>query len=161
MYVNHPYERTDKIISSHLARGVRGNMFHVKVLATCEMYALCRFHPFMGHKGPQGEQGYSCTVFSTSVLERISVTPRPRLTPGKDPVPIVQEAGWASGPVWTGAENLAATRIPGPSSPQAVAIPTTLPGPHVCVMLNNIPCSTFDCLNKIKSKKIYILWLFF
>jgi hypothetical protein len=27
-------------------------------------------------------------------------------TPGKDPVPIVQEAGWAPGPVWT-AENLA------------------------------------------------------
>ena len=23
-------------------------------------------------------------------------------TPGKDPVPIVQEAGWATGPVWTG-----------------------------------------------------------
>ena len=22
-------------------------------------------------------------------------------TPGKDPVPIVQEAGWAPGPVWT------------------------------------------------------------
>ena len=39
-------------------------------------------------------------------------------TPGKDPVPIVQEAGWASGPVWTGAENLASHRdsIPGPSS---------------------------------------------
>jgi len=30
-------------------------------------------------------------------------------TPGKDPVPIVQEAGWAPGPVWIGAENLAAT----------------------------------------------------
>ena len=28
-------------------------------------------------------------------------------TPGKDPVPIVQEAGWAPGPVWIGAENLA------------------------------------------------------
>ena len=27
--------------------------------------------------------------------------------PRKDPVPIVQEAGWATGPVWTGAENLA------------------------------------------------------
>jgi hypothetical protein len=26
---------------------------------------------------------------------------------GKDPVPIVQEAGWAPGPVWIGAENLA------------------------------------------------------
>ena len=30
-------------------------------------------------------------------------------TPGKEPVPIVQEAGWAPGPVWTGAENLALT----------------------------------------------------
>ena len=29
------------------------------------------------------------------------------LPPWKDPVPIVQEAGWAPGPVWTGAENLA------------------------------------------------------
>jgi len=28
----------------------------------------------------------------------VSVTPRQHLTPGKDPVPIVQEAGWASGP---------------------------------------------------------------
>jgi hypothetical protein len=30
-----------------------------------------------------------------------------RLTPAKDPVPIVQEAGCAAGPVWTGAEKLA------------------------------------------------------
>jgi len=30
-------------------------------------------------------------------------------TPGKDLVPIVQEAGWAPGPVWTGTENLAPT----------------------------------------------------
>jgi len=29
------------------------------------------------------------------------------LTPGKDPVPIVQEAGMVPGPVWTHAENLA------------------------------------------------------
>jgi len=27
--------------------------------------------------------------------------------PGKKPVPIAQGAGWDSGPVWTGAENLA------------------------------------------------------
>ena len=39
----------------------------------------------------------------------VSVTPRPLFTPGKDPAPIVQEAGWAPGPVWTGAENLAPT----------------------------------------------------
>jgi hypothetical protein len=41
----------------------------------------------------------------------VSVTPRPLSTPGKDPVPIVQEAGWAPGPVWSGAENLAPTGI--------------------------------------------------
>jgi hypothetical protein len=34
-----------------------------------------------------------------------------RLYPRKDPVPIVQEAGWAPGPFWTGAENLAPTGI--------------------------------------------------
>jgi hypothetical protein len=32
----------------------------------------------------------------------VSVTPRPRFTPGKGPpVPIVQEAGWVPEPVWT------------------------------------------------------------
>ena len=37
----------------------------------------------------------------------VSVTPRPLFAPEKDPVPIVQEAGWAPGLVWTGAEILA------------------------------------------------------
>jgi hypothetical protein len=38
--------------------------------------------------------------------------PRPGcFTPRKDPVPIVQEAGWAPGPVWTGAENPTSTGI--------------------------------------------------
>jgi len=41
----------------------------------------------------------------------VSVTPWPLFTPWKDPVPIVQEAGWAPGPVWTGAENLSSTGI--------------------------------------------------
>jgi hypothetical protein len=42
----------------------------------------------------------------------------PLFTPGKDPVPIVQEAGWAPGMVWTGAEKSCPHRdsIPGPSS---------------------------------------------
>ena len=46
------------------------------------------------------------------------VNAKPRsFTPGKDPVPIVQEAGWAPGQVWTGAENLAPTGIRSPDSP--------------------------------------------
>jgi len=47
----------------------------------------------------------------------VSVTPWPLFTPGKDQVPIVQEAGWAPGPVWTGAENLASTGIRSPDRP--------------------------------------------
>ena len=43
--------------------------------------------------------------------------PRLHFTPGKDPVRIVKEAGWAPGPVWTGAENLAPTGIRSPDHP--------------------------------------------
>ena len=43
--------------------------------------------------------------------------PRPLCTLRKDPVPIVQEAGWAPGPVWTGAENIALTGIRAPDRP--------------------------------------------
>ena len=43
--------------------------------------------------------------------------PRPLFTCGKDPVPIVQEAGWAQGPVWAGAENLTPTGIRSPDGP--------------------------------------------
>jgi hypothetical protein len=47
-----------------------------------------RFHPFIGHKGPLGEQRYSSTLFLTSALEvgeGVSVTSRPCLTPGERP----------------------------------------------------------------------------
>jgi hypothetical protein len=43
--------------------------------------------------------------------------PWPFSTPRKDLVPIVQEAGWAPGPVWTGVENLAPTGIRSPDHP--------------------------------------------
>ena len=51
------------------------------------------------------------------------------LPPGKNPVTIVQEAGWAPGPVWTGAENLA----PPGFDPRTVqpAIPTELSRPPI------------------------------
>jgi hypothetical protein len=41
----------------------------------------------------------------------VSSTPQPNFTPGKDLVPIVQEAGCALGLVWTGVENRASTGI--------------------------------------------------
>ena len=61
-----------------------------------------------------------CLDFSTARTRRgwgVCFTPRPLFTPGKDSVPIVQEAGWAPGPVWTGAENLASTGIRSPDCP--------------------------------------------
>jgi hypothetical protein len=47
----------------------------------------------------------------------VNVTHRPLFTPGEDPVHIVQEAGWAPGPVWIGAENDTPTRIRFPDRP--------------------------------------------
>jgi hypothetical protein len=47
----------------------------------------------------------------------VSVTPRLLFTSVKDPVPIVQEAGWAPGPVCTSAENLAPTGNRSPYCP--------------------------------------------
>ena len=57
---------------------------------------------------------------------------RPHFTPGKDPVPILQEAGWAPGPVWTGGKSLPQRdSIPDPPALSSVAIPTELRGPLV------------------------------
>ena len=97
-----------------------------------------KFHPRTGHQSPDWEQRYNSTLSLTSALDGGGwSTPRSgRFTPGKDLVPIVQEAGWAPGPVWTGSEKSRPYRdsIPGPSSPQRVAILTELSGPDSAVI---------------------------
>ena len=51
--------------------------------------------------------------------------------PEKDPVPILQEAGWAPGPVWTcGKSHPHRDSISDRPARSSVAIPTELPGPH-------------------------------
>jgi len=62
---------------------------------------------------------YSSTLSFTSLLDGqrhapSALPPPPR---ERDPVPIVQEIGCAAGPLWTGAENLAPTRILSPGRP--------------------------------------------
>jgi hypothetical protein len=47
----------------------------------------------------------------------INVTSRPLYPQERDPVSIVQEAGWTPEPVWTGAENLTTTGIRSPDRP--------------------------------------------
>jgi len=60
----------------------------------------------------------------------VSSTPRPHFTPGRDPVPILHEAGCAPGPVWTdGKSRPHRDSIPDRPARSSFAIPTELPGP--------------------------------
>ena len=78
-----------------------------------------KVHPRTEHEDLQREQRYSSTLSLTSALDGDGWSrPRPgRFTTGKDPVSIVQEAGQAPRPSWTGAENLFPTGIRSPNSP--------------------------------------------
>ena len=70
----------------------------------------------------------------------VSSTPRPHFTPGKDPVPILQEAGGAPGPVWTGGKSRThRDSIPDRPARSSVAIPTELPGPQISRVGLNMP----------------------
>ena len=57
------------------------------------------------------------------------------LPPGRDPVPIVREAGWAPGQVWTGADNLAPNGIRRPERParSESLYRLSYPGQHWCI----------------------------
>ena len=58
--------------------------------------------------GPVWPRGWVDLLFHDGGTRRgwvVSSTPRPHFTPGKDSVPILQEAGWAPGPVWTGGKS--------------------------------------------------------
>ena len=74
----------------------------------CDIKGKGKDHPITGHEGPGGEQKYSSTLSLISVARWAWSTSRAdRFTPGKDPVNIVQKAGWAPGQVWTGDINCA------------------------------------------------------
>ena len=92
-----------------------------------------KVHPTTGHKAHKGQKRYRFTLSLASAQDGGGwSTPRPgRFTPRKDPVPTVQEAGQAPGTIWSCVENLAPhwDSIPGPTSPQRVAIPTELSRP--------------------------------
>ena len=65
----------------------------------------------------------------------VSSTPRPYFTPGKDPVPIVQEAGWAPGRVWTsGKSRPNGIRSPDRPARSSVVIPTEQPDPLLFII---------------------------
>ena len=75
--------------------------------------------PCTGRTAHRGSRGIALPFHDHSTRRGLVVSfkPQPLFTPGKNPVPIVQEAGWAPGPVWTGVENLAPTGIRSPDRP--------------------------------------------
>jgi hypothetical protein len=80
-----------------------------------------KFYPRAGHEGPEGEYKYSYTLSLTSALQGVAGQGRAStaLPPGKHPVPFVQEAVWAPGPVWT-SEILAPNGIRSQDRPASI-----------------------------------------
>ena len=106
-----------KIIASIVEVGAaRATPYLIKVKVTL-VQALRLFTGRTAHRGSRG----IALLFHDYGTRRgwgVSVTPWPLFTAGKDPVLIVREAGWAPGPVWIGAENLAPpTGIRSPDRP--------------------------------------------
>jgi hypothetical protein len=92
-----------------------------------------------------GEERYSSTLSLTLALNRgewFNATPR-LLSPGKEPVYIVWEAGWAPGTVWTNGENLAHTHIRFPKRPTRSESQYLLNyrGPILCTSLDSYTSS--------------------
>jgi len=93
------------------------NTVLIKVKVKCTLVQALRL--CTGHTVHRGSRGIALLFHDHGTTRGwgVSITPRPLFTPGKDPVPIVQEAGWAPGPVWTGVENLAPSGIQSPDRP--------------------------------------------
>jgi len=76
-----------------------------------------------------------------------SSTPRPHFTPERDPVPILQEAEWAPGSVWTG----------GKSHPHRNSIPD-LPARSQSLYRLSYPAHlVVMCLSKVRNEVLLIV----
>jgi hypothetical protein len=75
---------------------------------------MCEGNRLEWHGNVHPRTGYGARCGGWPAPRPVSPPPPP---PGGEPVPIVQEAGWAPGPVWTGAENLASTATRSPGRP--------------------------------------------
>ena len=79
------------------------------------------------------------------------------LSPGKTILPILQETGWASEPVWKGGKlRPHRDSIPDRPARSSVAIPTELPGPHFCkIYSRNIYKNVLEC--NVRCLRTYVL----
>ena len=92
----------------------------------------------------------------------VSCTPRPHFTPGKDPVPIVQGAGWAPETVWTGGKSRPhRDSIPDRPARSSVSIPTELSGPQLLhIIVWNALDKTFLIHKTTAAHTACVMWAF-
>ena len=112
-----------KRFSEMSVHNYKATWYHNREVDNCNKYSCVQLYRHWGsvetvtaHRGSTG----IALPFHDHGTRRgwcVSVTPRPLFTPGKDPVPIVQESVWTPGPVWRGEENLAPTAIRSPDRP--------------------------------------------
>ena len=94
-----------------------------------------KVYPRTGHEGPK-----ESTLSLTKWWGVVNSTHWPLYSWESDPIPILLDVKWASGPVWAGAENLTATGIrssnhPAPSeSLHTIFRPTNIKLDSVCIM---------------------------
>jgi len=100
-------------LSGQVSLGIRTGKGKVKCILV-QALMLCR-----GRADHRGSRGIALLFLDRGTGRGwgVSVTPRPLFIPGKDLVPIVQEAGWAPGPVCTGAGISLPTGIRYPDRP--------------------------------------------
>jgi hypothetical protein len=119
----------------------------IKIKVKCTLVQALRL--CTGRTAHRGSRGIALLFHDHSTRKEwgVSVTPRPLFTPRKDMVPIVQEAGWAPGPVWTGAENLVPIGIWSPDRPASNQSIYRLRYPaHIFVILTTKIPKFFFCL---------------
>ena len=91
----------------------------------------------------------------------VSSTLRSHFTPGKDPVPVVKEAGWAPGPVWTGGKSRPhRDSIPDRPACSSVALPTELPNPGRPGIGSSVPSFKTIPSNFIWFYRFLLFWVY-
>ena len=122
--------------------------------------AACRFHckskviPLQAYVAQRLGRGIAL-LFRDRDTRRgwvVSSTPQPHFTTRKDPIPILQEAGWALRPVWTGRKSRP-HRDSIPDSPARNRLLYRLSYPaHTIMHISSLKCHTI-------ARKVYFkLW---
>ena len=90
--------------------------------------------PLQARSWPRGWAEVYLYSSMTAALEGVSGQQHAQaaFTPGKDPVPILQEAGWAPGPVWMGGKSRPhRDSILDRPARSSIALPAELQGPQL------------------------------